>query len=1408
MRITLDGGVTITGSISLNRFIQPPFSATFDTSVYLIPDTVDNEAVASGILGASTDAEPQKSLFATTTIDGRPLGDIDNNGDVNSFDAALYQQYYVLGSTTYADYIENVLHPYLLENSTTYSDYVYRSDPTQYAEIYLYSGSTTEYIDAIIDWGDGNATIISPELQDSEGYFYHEYSTSGTYEVTITGLVGYQLGIASQPALTSIGDFGDLDLQTAQFTNCDNLTSIPAYIPNTFTSMSLMFAGCSNLNDPNIRLWDTKNIQFLVQTFDSCDSFNINLSTWNTSNVTSMFKTFANATSFNNNISTWNTANVVNAAQMFDNAASFNQNLNSWDVSKVPSLYRMFANSAFNGNIIAWDTSNVSNLQQTFQYCTSFNQPIGNWNTSKVTTMNNTFANCSSFNGNIENWNTSNVTTFAYTFSNATNFTTNLHSWNTIATSNFVGMFNNVLSYNSDLGNWYTDRYPGNTEPTNFSTNASGWIQPKPPWTAGGLLIDFSPATAPQTFSFTATSSNGWVNWGDGSSSTFTSSASHSYSSTGNVQIQIKGVLPTFDTGTNSVNQYIYAIDSFGNMGVTNIYLGNCSNLTSVPNYFPGSIRAFRFGRTTGTCPINDANIVEWDVSNVNNMSNMFFNCTSFNQPIGNWNTSNVLTMSNIFQGATSFNSDITNWDVSNVGSFNNAFRDATSFNQDIGNWEVGQAGNMSFMFENASAFNQDLSDWCVINFTSEPGNFSYNTPGWVASKPNWGTCSLIPANAMIVQYNSSSTGNTTLARFDGATDISLSLLNGETFTIDDPSLTSQTLSKAYLESSTKTFYVTGNSESMSTGNRTIRVMQWGDIELRNYRCSTSINSFFTEIPDTLPATFNNGYQMLSGATNFTDGNVANWNVSNITNMSSMFADTDIDSFLDLSGWDMSNVTDTSYMFGGCNLFDSDISMWNTGNVANMRGMFYAATIFNQPIGTWDVSKVTDMSSMFMLTKNFQQDINDWDVSNVTNFANMFYGTANTGPTSVNGFTSNLANWNTSNATNMSNMFYQANNFSGNVETWDVSNVANMYRMFGYARKATDLVLDNWDVSKVANMQGMFYDAAGADSNLDLSNWNTSNVTNTREMFFGCINFDSNIASWDVSKVTDMTGMFYVAQSFNQPIGNWNTSNAIYGMSRMFELASSFNQPLKYWDVSNVDPNLGGLDDMFNGASSYNQDLSRWCVSQFASEPSGFSTGAVAWTEPKPVWGTCPQPDMYLTYNFPLPSGEVELTVEGNVDLIVYWGDGSVDTYNTNTVATHTYSSAGSYTVTLEGSVEKLAAENVHLTGVTSFGDLGLLDLSYAFANSPALTVMASNFPTTVTNLNSTFLNSGSINDSNIALWDVGNVTDMTALFNDATVFNQDLSNWCVTNIVAEPTDFATGSSLSLANYPVWGTCP
>ena len=60
-------------------------------------------------------------------------------------------------------------------------------------------------------------------------------------------------------------------------------------------------------------------------------------------------------------------------------------------------------------------------------------------------------------------------------------------------------------------------------------------------------------------------------------------------------------------------------------------------------------------------------NISDWDVSQVTDMSGLFYMKNTFNDNISNWDVSNVTNMLDMFSNATAFNQDISSWNVSNV---------------------------------------------------------------------------------------------------------------------------------------------------------------------------------------------------------------------------------------------------------------------------------------------------------------------------------------------------------------------------------------------------------------------------------------------------------------------------------------------------------------------------------------------------------------------------------------------------------------------------------------------------------------------------------------------------------------------------------------------------------------------
>jgi surface protein len=303
-----------------------------------------------------------------------------------------------------------------------------------------------------------------------------------------------------------------------------------------------------------------------------------------------------------------------------------------------------------------------------------------------------------------------------------------------------------------------------------------------------------------------------------------------------------------------------------------------------------------------------------------------------------------------------------------------------------------------------------------------------------------------------------------------------------------------------------------------------------------------------------------------------------------ITNATFMFADcTSITTINNLNSWNMSSITDTTSMFQNCSSFNQSLSGWNVSNVVNTSSMFYKASSFNQSINNWNVSGVTNMNRMFR-DSIYNQPLSGWNVSNVTNMSEMFMGSS---------FNQPIGNWNVSNVTTMFYMFPYSN-FNQNINGWNVSNVTNMNAMFAVTN--FDQPLSGWNVSNVTDMGDMF--AVTYTFNQSIGNWNVSNVTNMFNMFGGSYLFNQPLSGWNVSNVTNMSNMFscnFHQTPFNQDIGNWNISGVtnftdfMYGKLPSTFSAANLNSIYNGWSTKNP---YTGLNINF-GSVNYTTSVSQ-----------------------------------------------------------------------------------------------------------------------------------------------------------------------------------------------------------------------
>ncbi len=179
-----------------------------------------------------------------------------------------------------------------------------------------------------------------------------------------------------------------------------------------------------------------------------------------------------------------------------------------------------------------------------------------------------------------------------------------------------------------------------------------------------------------------------------------------------------------------------------------------------------------------------------------------------------------------------------------------------------------------------------------------------------------------------------------------------------------------------------------------------------------------------------------------------------------------------------------------------------------------------------------------------------------------------------------------------------------------------------------------------------------------------------------------------------------------------------------------------------------------------------------------------------------------------------------------NVD----WGDSSTSTGVAGST-THTYASAGTYTVSITGDFPRIYFNNGgdrrKIISVEQWGNIAWTSMANAFFGATNLRINAVDSPdlSGVTDMSNMFRSLFIYFNPDISSWDVSNVTNMSGMFNSAIAFNQDISSWDVSNVtnmntmffaapfnqdisswdVSSVTDmtsmFAGGSALSVANY-------
>ena len=1159
-------------------------------------------------------------------------------------------------------------------------------------------------------------------------------------------------------------------------------------------------------NNERVVVQDRNQLEELVYATIREKGYECNLNFIDVSNVTDMGGLFRDS-QFNGDISEWDVSNVTNMSYMFSHCM-FNGDISNWNVSNVKYMNYMFETSPFDGDISKWDVSNVVSMNLMF-FMAKFNGDISLWNVSNVENMDSMF--CSSlFDGNLSEWNVSNVKSMYGMFANS-KFKGDLSNWDVSNVTNMALMFS-YSRFNGDLSNWDVSNVEVMVqmfEKSNFNQDISSW----------NISED---SDIVNMFRGCLLEKNNHIP----SFEKFDVSGKKTVAKN---RIHLKGLvyLAILKYGPNADLNFI-----------------DVSNVTDMSDLFCGELSGFGASSEYINNPF-DGNISKWDVSNVTNMTMMFAHSdfTGENGDIGQWDVSNVIKMHWTFYDSL-FKGNLNQWkislqayksckadlreypkrmqpiikkytaddsniheivkealdvlgnsadlnfiDVSNVTDMNWLFGD-TQFDGDISQWNVSNVTNMEGMFCN-SQFDGDISKWNVSNVTNMGGLFCNSQfDGDISA---WNVSNVIDMREMFMD-----------SHFTG--DISQWNISENTYI--NEMFTGSILEQDGRIPDLKNFDISGkpivakNKEHLKS-LVTLAISKYGpnvDLNFIDVSNVTDMGHLFYGIQ------FN--------------GNISNWNVSNVADMSCMFAGKSKEIFSedyvqnpfngDISKWDVSNVTNMERMFDHSQ-FNGDISKWNISDRVYINNMFIGSVLEHE--GRIPDLKNFDVSGKPVVAKNKEHlkslitlaiskhgpdvDLNFIDVSNVTDMGHLFSGIR---------FNGNISNWDVSNVTDMSYMFagesrgflskdYIPNPFNGDISKWNVSNVTNMKKMFDHSQFNGDI--SKWDVSNVTNMSDMFYHSNFIGSikewHISLEAYRTleesyknfdfrkpsikryyADDSNIRELLSEAIETLGDYADLnfiDVSNVTDMSNLFKDSQ-FNGDINKWNVSK-VTNMEQMF-YNSQFNGDISLWNIAE-DANI---IDMFT-ESTLEKEGEIPILKNF--DVSGTPIVAKNWYHLKNLVTLAISkhgPDVDLNF--------IDVSNVKTMNQIFYESrfKGDISQWNITEDTDIDELFKGS-ALEKEGKIPILKNFDVSGTPIVAKNHRHLRSL-ITLAISKYGTNVDLNFIDVSNVTDMSFLFMETQFNGNISNWDVSNVTNMESMFSNFTYeseFNEDISKWDVSKV-------------------------
>ncbi|MEO9871502.1 BspA family leucine-rich repeat surface protein [Ekhidna sp.] len=771
------------------------------------------------------------------------------------------------------------------------------------------------------------------------------------------------------------------------------------------------------------------------------------------------------------------------------------------------------------------------------------------------------------------------------------------------------------------------------------------------------------------------------------------------------------------------------------------------------------------------------------DLSQVTDMSQMFFRAGSFNDDISDWDVSNVMNMAVMFRQAFDFNQDLSAWVVDNVTAMNIMFENADSFNQDLSSWNVGNVTNMGRMFAAADKIDQDFGSWDVSQVTNmnamfsgsglSTSNYDQTLIGWAAQEnlqsgvtltaTNISFCSSNGAKAVleglgwtIVDAGQACERTTDILSFIINEQVGNSIIDtaNATISVPVPVGTDVTALSPIIVLGAGASSSPASGEAVNFTNPVLYNVTYdipgGDGAISEewtvsvFEQSTFITSWSVTDGDEITIPVNTAFTY---DFNYVWKNASGAEIASATDVTGDI----VQSFAATETVTLEIIGDFPHFQGYPKTQLLDVTQWGDIIWGSMNSSFqdwpgadFSAT--DLP----NLTEVEDMSRMFQNTAEFNGDLSEWEVDNVTD---------------------------------MSFMFTEAQIFNGDLSEWEVGNVTTMNHLFNLA-SAFNADLSGWNVSNVTDMTQMLNDSDLSQENYDalLAAWSQQDVQEGVTLGAGNLTFCEgevarntliNDKGWDIIEdekfcPTDIQ-FFAIPGQIGSTIVDETNFEIIVDFPEGFDLTALIPSFTLFEGTTSI-PASGEVQDFMNPVTytltTSDGSTQDWTV--ILTESRAFIT---SWS---------------------VTDGD-EIIIPANTGF----------TYNFNYVwrnasGTEIFSDIGvtgdivqSFTVTENVTLE-ITGDFPHfrnypkdqLLDVTQWGDIVWGSMANSFQNWTGTSFSAADNPdlSQVTNMSVMFREATNFN-SDLSTWDVSNVTNMAVMFREAIAFNSDISGWDMSSV-------------------------